>query len=69
MNEYFVIIFGSIFISNIVLVQFLGICSFLGVSKDLKSALGMGGAVTFVMALASAISWLVYNYLLKRFHL
>ncbi|MEI7884305.1 MAG: electron transport complex subunit RsxA [Clostridia bacterium] len=69
MSEYFVIIFGSIFISNIVLVQFLGICSFLGVSKDIKSALGMGGAVTFVMALASAISWLVYQYLLVRFHL
>ena len=64
MENTFAIVFGSIFVSNIVLSQFLGICSFLGVSKDLKSSLGMGGAVTFVMVLASAITWIVYTFAL-----
>lgn len=63
------VIFGSIFVSNIVLSQFLGICSFLGVSKDIKSSLGMGAAVTFVMVLASAITWVVYNFALRPFEL
>lgn len=64
MENTFAIVFGSIFVSNIVLAQFLGICSFLGVSKDIKSSLGMGGAVTFVMVLASAITWIVYTFAL-----
>jgi len=65
----FTIIFGSIFISNIVLSQFLGICPFLGVSKDIKSAVGMGFSVMFVMTLSSAITWVVYEFLLVRFGL
>jgi electron transport complex protein RnfA len=69
MAELFAIVFGSIFISNIVLAQFLGICPFLGVSKDIKSAAGMGFSVMFVMILSSAITWLVYEFLLVRFHL
>ncbi|MEG0830894.1 MAG: RnfABCDGE type electron transport complex subunit A [Acidaminococcaceae bacterium] len=60
MDSTFGIIFSAIFISNIVLSQFLGICSFLGVSKSLRNALGMSAAVAFVMILASTISWLVY---------
>lgn len=65
----FAIIFGSIFISNIVLSQFLGICPFLGVSKDIKSAVGMGFSVMFVMILSSGITWLVYEFFLVRFGL
>ena len=64
MTQTFAIVFGSIFVSNIVLSQFLGICSFLGVSKDIKSSLGMGAAVTFVMVLSSAITWTVYTFAL-----
>jgi electron transport complex protein RnfA len=67
--EMFAIIFGSIFISNIVLSQFLGICPFLGVSKDIKSAVGMGFSVMFVMILSSGITWLVYEFFLVRFGL
>jgi len=67
--ELFALIFGSIFISNIVLAQFLGICPFLGVSKDIKSAFGMGLSVMFVMILSSTICWLVYTFLLVRFDL
>lgn len=62
--EIFAIVFGSIFISNIVLAQFLGICPYLGVSKDLKSAAGMGFSVMFVMILSSSITWLVYHFIL-----
>ncbi len=69
MGQTFAIIFGSIFISNIVLAQFLGICPFLGVSKDLKSAVGMGFSVMFVMILSSSITWLVHEFLLVRFEL
>ena len=59
----------QIFISNIVLSQFLGICPFLGVSKDVKSAVGMGFSVMFVMVLSSVITWFVYHALLVRFEL
>jgi len=65
----FTIIFGSVFISNIVLAQFLGICPFLGVSKDLKNAVGMGVSVMFVMIMSSAICWLAHFFLLVPFHL
>lgn len=68
-NNYFTLFFSAIFISNIVLSQFLGICSFLGVSKNLKNAMGMGAAVSFVMLLATIISWLVYHLCLIPFDL
>jgi electron transport complex protein RnfA len=58
------IILGSIFVNNFVLSRFLGICPFLGVSKQLDSAVGMGAAVIFVMALATLGSWVVYHLLL-----
>ena len=55
---------GAIFISNFVLSRFLGLCPYIGVSKQLDSALGMGMAVIFVMAVASAVTWLIYTYFL-----
>ncbi len=64
-GHYFVIIIGAIFINNFVLAQFLGICPYIGVSKKLDSAIGMGFAVTFVMSVASAATWVVYTYLLN----
>ncbi|MGI6755761.1 MAG: electron transport complex protein RnfA [Atopobiaceae bacterium] len=57
MAQYASILFGMILVNNFVLVRFLGICPFLGVSKKLDSAVGMGIAVTFVMLLASAVTW------------
>ena len=69
MDSNFAIIFSAVFISNIVLSQFLGICSFLGVSKSLRNALGMSAAVAFVMVLASLISWLVYYLFLAPYDL
>lgn len=65
--EYFVIIIGSIFVNNIVLSRFLGICPFLGVSSKVETSLGMGGAVTFVMAIASAVTYIVQQYILVPF--
>ena len=58
------IIVAALLSQNFILVKFYGICPFMGVSKKIDTALGMGAAVTFVMALASAVCWLVYEYLL-----
>ena len=63
LKELLVISIGAIFIQNFVLVQFLGICPFLGVSKKVDTAIGMGLAVVFVMACASAITWAVQQLL------
>lgn len=65
--EYFVIIIGSIFVNNIVLSRFLGICPFLGVSNKVETSLGMGGAVTFIMAISSAVTYIVQQYVLVPF--
>lgn len=62
--ELLLIFIGAMLVNNFVLSQFLGICSFIGVSKKKDAAIGMGLAVTFVMILASVISWLVYNLIL-----
>ena len=67
MRELLIIIFGAILVDNFVLSKFLGICPFLGVSKKLSTALGMSGAVVFVMTIASAVTSLVYHYLLTGF--
>ena len=56
---------GAILTNNFILVQFLGICPFMGVSKKLDTAVGMGAAVTFVMGLASAVTWVVDAFLLQ----
>lgn len=55
---------GSAFVNNVVLSQFLGLCPFLGVSKKVNTAAGMGGAVVFVITLASAVAGVIYNYIL-----
>ena len=64
MAEFIMIVVSAVFINNFVVVQFLGICPFLGVSKDFKSALGMGLAVTFVMTLTCLITYPIYVYIL-----
>ena len=69
MDSTFGIIFSALFVSNIVLSQFLGLCSFLGVSKNLGNALGMSAAVAFVMIMASTISWLLYDLFLVPYNL
>ena len=61
---YFAIIIGAIFVNNVVLAQFLGICPFLGVSSKVETSIGMGAAVTFVMALSGIVTWLIQNYIL-----
>ena len=66
LTSLFSISLGAILIENFVLVKFLGICPFLGVSKKTDTATGMGMAVTFTMTVASAITWLVNNYVLVR---
>ena len=65
----FAIAINGIFVKNFLLVQFLGLCSFLGVSKETKSATGMSAAVMFVMIMASTAAFLIYTYLLKPFGL
>ena len=68
-SELLIICVGAILINNFVLVQFLGICPFLGVSKKVEKASGMGFAVVFVMLCASALTWVVQQYLLIPFKL
>ena len=67
--EYLLIFISAIFVNNIVLSQFLGICPFLGVSKKMDTAIGMGGAIAFVLTLATIITWLVQKYVLDPFGL
>ena len=69
MLTYISIIVTAIFINNIVLSQFLGICPFLGVSKKTSSALGMGAAVTFVTTLATVVTWLLQKFVLDPLEL
>ncbi len=67
--EYFLIIVSAIFVNNIVLAQFLGICPFMGVSSKLSTATGMSGAVAFVITLATVVTFLINKYLLVPFGL
>ncbi|MBR2377891.1 MAG: electron transport complex subunit RsxA, partial [Bacteroidaceae bacterium] len=69
MLTYISIFITAIFVNNIILSQFLGICPFLGVSKKIDSALGMGAAVTFVMLLSTIVTYLIQAYLLDPFQL
>ncbi len=62
--EYFVIIISAVFVNNIVLNRFLGICPYIGVSSKVETAIGMTGAVAFVMTLATLITYLLQNYIL-----
>ena len=65
--EYIIIIISAVFVNNIVLTQFLGVCPFLGVSKRIPTAIGMTGAVTFVMVLATIVTYLIQYYILAPF--
>lgn len=64
MKEILLILLSSAFVSNVVLSQFLGLCPFLGVSKKVETAAGMGGAVIFVITIASALTSVIYKFLL-----
>ena len=67
--ELLLVFLGAALVNNFVLTRFLGICPFLGVSKKIETAMGMGMAVTFVMGLASMISYIVYEFILQPLHL
>jgi len=62
--EYIIIIITTVFVSNIVLAQFLGICPLMGVSSRVETSIGMAGAVTFVMVIATIVTYLIWQYLL-----
>ena len=64
MVEYLLILISAVFVNNIVMVKILGLCPFMGVSKKLEAAIGMGAATTFVLTLASGSSYLINHYLL-----
>ena len=64
MQELILIAVGTAFVNNVVLSQFLGICPFLGVSKNTKTAAGMGAAVVFVITIASFVTGLIYKFIL-----
>lgn len=68
-EAYATIIISTVFINNFILSRFLGLCSFIGVSKNTGPAVSMGIAVTFVTTMASLITWLIYNFILLEFHL
>jgi Na+-translocating ferredoxin:NAD+ oxidoreductase subunit A len=67
--KFLSIAISMVFINNFILSKFLGLCSFIGVSKELKPAISMGFAVTFVTTMSSVITWLIYRYLLIPFDL
>ena len=69
MKELLLVAVGSALVNNVVLSQFLGICSFLGVSKQIKTSASLGAAVTFVIGIASAVAYLLYNFVLVPFDL
>ena len=64
MKELIIIAIGAAFVNNVVLSQFMGLCPFLGVSKKIDTAAGMGGAVIFVIAISSFVTSLIYNFIL-----
>ena len=64
MNSLIMIVVSAALVNNVVLSQFLGLCSFLGVSKQIKTSASLGGAVIFVITLASAVANLLYDYVL-----
>ena len=69
MTDFLLILISTVLVNNFVLVQFLGLCPFMGVSNKLETAMGMSLATTFVLTLSSVCSYLVYTYLLKPFDL
>lgn len=69
MKEYLLIIFSAVFVNNVVFVRILGLCPFMGVSKKLNSAYGMGMATAFVLTMATAACWIIEKFLLVPFDL
>lgn len=67
--EYILLIISAVLVNNVVLVQFLGICPFLGVSNKIETSIGMGVAVVFVMSLANLVTYLIQNYVLIPLHI
>ena len=67
--EYILLIISAVLVNNVVLVQFLGICPFLGVSNKIETSIGMGVAVIFVMSLANLVTFLIQNYVLIPLHI
>ncbi|MBK8805745.1 MAG: RnfABCDGE type electron transport complex subunit A [Bacteroidales bacterium] len=67
--EYILIIISSVFVNNIVLTQFLGVCPFLGVSNRISTSLGMSGAVMFVMVVSTIVTYIIHEYVLVAFSL
>lgn len=68
-KELVLLVISSALVSNVVLSQFLGLCPFLGVSKKVETAAGMGGAVIFVITLASAVTGVIYKFVLEKFNI
>lgn len=64
--EYILIVISAVFINNVVLAQYLGVCPFLGVSNKVSTALGMAGAVVFVIVLATMVTYLIQTYVLEK---
>ncbi|MGQ9695510.1 MAG: electron transport complex protein RnfA [Thermodesulfobacteriota bacterium] len=69
MEKLVIIFFSVVLINNFILAKFLGLCPFLGVSKEFKASMSMGVAVTFVMTMASIVTWLFYNFFLVPYKL
>ena len=69
MKELMIILIGAALVNNVVLSQFLGLCPFLGVSKKIETAAGMGAAVIFVITISSFIASLIYKFILQPLHL
>ena len=69
MSDYFLLFFGTVLVNNFVLVKFLGLCPFMGVSSKIETAVGMSFATTFVLTLTAALSYIVNNYLLVPLNL
>lgn len=65
MTEFAIILIGTVLVNNYVLVQFLGLCPFMGTSSKLETAIGMGSATTFVLTLAAIASWMVNSWILQ----
>ena len=69
MTSYIFVVIGAVLVNNVVLVRILGLCPFMGVSKKLETAIGMGAATTFVLTVGAGTSYLIDHYLLQAFDL
>lgn len=69
MSEYLLLLVGTVFVNNIVLVKFLGLCPFMGVSRKVETAIGMSAATTFVLTLSAVLSYLINNWILAPLEL